>query len=536
MFVKELDLPFALFCSLEDLCVRPPAEKADSVHVAQDGRIEAGGVCSSGKTGAGVAAIMAKIFIDGSVESHEGGHDEHGLAAFGENGSESFECAEVILDVLEDVEADDAVGRVLFEVVEVGAHGIEEERADIGLVGEAELVFVDAGGFDVNSDDEVAVCNHAGEIADAAANFDHATAEGGHGEFGLPLKIIDSASHTLLVAESVVAGCRYFAWDQASILSQRRDGYTGLYPHMSSLLDRLKQGIQKTRSGLVGSLDNLIHGHKEIDPDLLEELEYSLIGSDIGVKTTTEILESIRQRVERQQLSDASELKALIRQQLLDILEANESPMKWAAKPPTVVMIVGVNGVGKTTTIGKLAHRFKSDGHSVLICAADTFRAAAIEQLEVWATRSGVDMIRQQSGSDPSAVVYDALQAAQARNSTLVIVDTAGRLHNKAHLMAELEKMTRTAQRIVPDSPHEVWLVLDATTGQNGLEQAKKFTESAGVTGIILTKLDGTAKGGVVVAISREMNLPIRFVGVGEQIEDLVPFEADKFVASLFDN
>ncbi len=305
---------------------------------------------------------------------------------------------------------------------------------------------------------------------------------------------------------------------------------------MTSLLDRLKQGIQKTRGGLVGSLDNLIHGRKEIDPDLLEELEYSLISSDIGVRTTTEILDGIRERVERRQLSDASELRALIRQQLLEILEANEKPLNWAKTPPTVVMIVGVNGVGKTTSIGKLANRFKLDGHNVLICAADTFRAAAIEQLEVWSQRSGVDMIRQQSGADPSAVIFDALQAAQARGSGVVLIDTAGRLHNKEHLMAELEKMTRTARRVVPESPHEVWLVLDATTGQNGLEQAKKFTESAGVTGIVLTKLDGTAKGGVVVAIARDMNLPIRFIGVGEQMDDLIPFEADKFVASLFDN
>ncbi|MFN8688066.1 MAG: signal recognition particle-docking protein FtsY [Acidobacteriota bacterium] len=305
---------------------------------------------------------------------------------------------------------------------------------------------------------------------------------------------------------------------------------------MSSLLDRLKQGIQKTRSGFTGSLDALIHGRKEIDPDLLEELEYTLIGSDIGVRTATEILEGIRQRVERQQLGDAAELRAMIREQLQEILEANERPMKRAASGPTVVMIVGVNGVGKTTTIGKLANRFKSEGERVLICAADTFRAAAIEQLEVWAERSGVDMIRQQTGADPSAVLFDALKAAEARETGVVLVDTAGRLHNKAHLMAELEKMTRTARRVIEDAPHEVWLVLDATTGQNGLEQAKKFTESAGVTGIVLTKLDGTAKGGVVVAIAREMNLPIRYVGVGEQIEDLIPFEADKFVASLFDN
>jgi fused signal recognition particle receptor len=305
---------------------------------------------------------------------------------------------------------------------------------------------------------------------------------------------------------------------------------------MSSLLDRLKAGIEKTRSGLVGSLDNLIHGKKEIDPELLEELEYALISADVGVRTSSEILESIRQKVERNVLSDASELRGVLRQELLAILEANERPFRYAANPPTVVMMVGVNGVGKTTTIGKLAKRFQEDGQSVLICAADTFRAAAIEQLAVWAERSGVGMVRQQSGSDPSAVLFDALEAAKARKSGIVLVDTAGRLHNKENLMAELEKMTRTASRQVPGAPHEVLLVLDATTGQNGVEQAKKFSETAGVTGIVLTKLDGTAKGGVVVAIARELNLPIRFVGVGEQIDDLLPFEADKFVASLFDH
>jgi fused signal recognition particle receptor len=305
---------------------------------------------------------------------------------------------------------------------------------------------------------------------------------------------------------------------------------------MSSLLDRLKAGIQKTRSGLVGSLDNLIHGRKDIDPELLEELEYSLISADIGVRTAGEILESIRQKVERNVLQDASELRGVVRQELLEILQANERPMRYAAAPPTVVMIVGVNGVGKTTTIGKLAKRFQEGGQEVLICAADTFRAAAIEQLAVWAERSGVAMVRQQTGSDPSAVLFDALEAAKARRIGVVLVDTAGRLHNKANLMAELEKMTRTAGRQVEDAPHEVFLVLDATTGQNGLEQAKKFKETAGVTGIVLTKLDGTAKGGVVVAIARELNLPIRFIGVGEQIDDLLPFEAEKFVASLFDN
>jgi len=209
--------------------------------------------------------------------------------------------------------------------------------------------------------------------------------------------------------------------------------------------------------------------------------------------------------------------------------------MRVVTEPPAVVIVVGVNGSGKTTSIGKLANRFLGEGRKVLLCAADTFRAAAIEQLEIWAQRAGVDMIRQKTGADPSAVVFDALHAAKARQVDYVIVDTAGRLHTKENLMAELNKMHRTAQRVVPGAPHEVWLVLDATTGQNGLEQARKFTETAGVTGIILTKLDGTAKGGIVVAIARELNLPIRFIGVGEKLDDLLPFDPEKFVATLFD-
>jgi fused signal recognition particle receptor len=234
-------------------------------------------------------------------------------------------------------------------------------------------------------------------------------------------------------------------------------------------------------------------------------------------------------------VADSTEIKTLIRQHLLSVLEATERPLNKPASPPTVILIVGVNGAGKTTTIGKLTHRFKTEGKSVLLCAADTFRAAAIEQLEVWGQRNGVEVIRQQQGSDPSAVLFDALQAGKARAVDVVIVDTAGRLHTKENLMAELEKMRRTTQRVIPDAPHEVLLVMDGTTGQNGLEQARKFTESTGVTGIVLTKLDGTAKGGVVVAIARELNLPIRYIGVGEQIDDLLPFDTEKFVASLFD-
>lgn len=309
----------------------------------------------------------------------------------------------------------------------------------------------------------------------------------------------------------------------------------GSVPVEPNLLDKLKAGIQKTRSGLVDRLEDVLSGKKEIDADLLEELEYTLITADLGVKTVEEILERLRVRVDRKLTGNAVEIRSLIREHLLEILRTSETAIRVVAAPPAVVMVVGVNGAGKTTTIGKLANRFLGEGRKVLLCAADTFRAAAIEQLEVWAQRAGVEMIRQKTGADPSAVVFDALQAAKARGVDYVIVDTAGRLHTKENLMAELDKMRRTCQRVLPGSPHEVWLVLDATTGQNGLEQARKFTETAGVTGIILTKLDGTAKGGVVVAIARELNLPIRFIGVGEKIDDLLPFEPEKFVESLFD-
>jgi fused signal recognition particle receptor len=302
-----------------------------------------------------------------------------------------------------------------------------------------------------------------------------------------------------------------------------------------SLLDKLKLGVQKTRSGLVSRLEDALQGKKEINADLLDELEYTLISADVGVRTTSEIIERIKDRAERHMLSDAGELRGLIREHLLEILRTVERPMPYVSAPPAVVMVVGVNGAGKTTTIGKLASRYTAEGKTVLLCAADTFRAAAIDQLQIWGTRTGTEVIRQQPNSDPSAVLFDAMQAAKSRKVDYVIVDTAGRLQTKTSLMAELEKMRRTASRAVPDAPHETLLILDATTGQNGLEQARKFTESAGVTGIVLTKLDGTAKGGVVVAIARELNLPIRYIGVGEQAGDLLPFEAESFIDSLFE-
>jgi fused signal recognition particle receptor len=301
-----------------------------------------------------------------------------------------------------------------------------------------------------------------------------------------------------------------------------------------TLLDKLKSGVQKTREGFVSRLEDVISGRKQIDADLLDELEYTLISADIGVATTNEILDRIRERVDRKLVGDARELRGLIREYLLEVLQANDRPLAYVDEPPAVIMLVGVNGAGKTTTIGKLTSHFKSNGHTVLLCAADTFRAAAIEQLEVWGERTDTRVIRQKTGADPAAVMFDALQAAKAARTDYVIIDTAGRLQTKTNLMAELEKMRRTAARVIPDAPHEVLLVLDATTGQNGLEQARKFTETSGVTGIVLTKLDGTAKGGVIVAIARELGLPIRFVGVGEKVEDLLPFDPEAFIDSLF--
>ena len=301
-----------------------------------------------------------------------------------------------------------------------------------------------------------------------------------------------------------------------------------------TLLEKLKSGVQKTRDGLVSRLEDVISGRKQIDADLLDELEYTLIGADIGVATTNEILDRIRERVDRKLVGDSGELRGLIREYLLEVLQANDRPLAYVDQPPAVIMLVGVNGAGKTTTIGKLTSHFKGRGHTVLLCAADTFRAAAIEQLEIWGERTNTRVIRQKTGADPSAVMFDALQAAKAAKTDYVIIDTAGRLQTKTNLMAELEKMRRTAARVIPDAPHEVLLVLDATTGQNGLEQARKFTETSGVTGIVLTKLDGTAKGGVIVAIARELSLPIRFIGVGEKIEDLLPFDPEAFIESLF--
>jgi fused signal recognition particle receptor len=306
-----------------------------------------------------------------------------------------------------------------------------------------------------------------------------------------------------------------------------------------SLLDRLKQSISKTRTQITNKVEDLISGEKKIDPELLTKLENALLAADLGPRTTHQILEAVRQKLERHALSSVADLKAELKNQLLYALRTVASPNGTSAAVrearPHVIFVVGVNGTGKTTTIGKLAHRLRQSGKNVVLAAGDTFRAAAIEQLAVWATRTGSEIVKTKSGGDPAAVVYDALASARARNADVVIVDTAGRLHTKMNLMAELDKMKRTATKIIPGAPHEVLLVMDATTGQNGLSQAREFTSTAGVTGIVLTKLDGTAKGGIVVAITRELGLPVQYVGTGESVEDLVPFDAETFVSSLFD-
>ena len=302
-----------------------------------------------------------------------------------------------------------------------------------------------------------------------------------------------------------------------------------------SFLDRMKEAVSRTRENLAERIEDAVSFNKEIDRNTLDDLEATLIGADLGTTTTHEVLEKLREKADRKQIKDVDELKRLLKEELLAILTAaNSQPVQKVDGTPEVILVVGVNGTGKTTTIGKLAQVFRSQGKNVLMCAADTFRAAAIEQLEIWGQRTGTEVIKTKAGGDPAAVLFDALQAATARKTDYVVVDTAGRLHTKTNLMAELEKMRRTAQRIVPGAPHETLLVMDATTGQNGLQQARLFTEAAGVTGIVLTKLDGTAKGGVVVAISRELGVPVRYVGVGEKAGDLLPFDPKEFVDSVF--
>jgi fused signal recognition particle receptor len=297
---------------------------------------------------------------------------------------------------------------------------------------------------------------------------------------------------------------------------------------------RLKEGLSKTHQGMVSRIDALVSGQRKIDDRLLEELEEILITSDIGVKTTRELLEKVTERVKRKELEDAGQLKKALQEEMFLILRQQEKPLDPSTARPFVIMVIGVNGTGKTTTISKMAQKFKGQGKSVLLVAGDTFRAAAIEQLEIWGRRVGCEVIKHQSGSDPSAVVFDALKAGKARGSDILIVDTAGRLHTKVNLMEELKKVKRVMARDLPDSPHEILLVLDATTGQNAISQAKMFDKELGVSGIVLTKLDGTAKGGILIGISEELKIPIRYIGIGEKAEDLREFSARDFVDAIF--
>lgn len=296
---------------------------------------------------------------------------------------------------------------------------------------------------------------------------------------------------------------------------------------------KIKSGLSKTRNNILSSVDNVLKSFVKIDEDLFEELEEALIMADIGVETSLYIIEKLREKVKDERVTDASEIKRLLINVISEILEKDDEPLNLQS--PTVILVIGVNGVGKTTTIGKLAHNYLSEGKSVLLAAADTFRAAAIDQLQIWGDRNNCEVIKHQENSDPAAVVFDAVNAAKARKTDILICDTAGRLHNKKNLMEELRKIAKVIDREYPEAHTEVFLVLDATTGQNAIQQAKLFSEVANITGLVLTKLDGTAKGGIVLAIKHDMNIPVRYIGVGEQINDLQPFNSKEFSNALFD-
>ena len=296
--------------------------------------------------------------------------------------------------------------------------------------------------------------------------------------------------------------------------------------------DKIKTGLTKTRKAMESSLGEIFSGFATIDEEFYEELEESLILADLGVETSTKAVEQLRRRVKEQKFKDNDAVRSALKDILVEMLQVGDTALKATTKP-SVVLVIGVNGVGKTTTIGKMANHLREEGKKVLLCAADTFRAAAADQLEIWAERSGVEIVRQHEGADPASVVYDAIAAARARGTDIILCDTAGRLHNKQNLMNELGKIARILERELPEADKEVLLVLDGTTGQNGLIQAKQFQEIAGVTGMVLTKLDGTAKGGIVIAVADVLQIPVKYIGVGEQIDDLMPFDARAFVDAL---
>ena len=298
------------------------------------------------------------------------------------------------------------------------------------------------------------------------------------------------------------------------------------------IFSKIRDGLRKTRDAIFGKIDLMLKSFTKIDEELFEELEELLVMGDVGIVTAEKICNELRRRVKQEGITDPAMIYGLLSEVITEMLKGGQE--LHTSTKPSVILVIGVNGVGKTTTIGKMAARFTSEGKKVILAAADTFRAAAIDQLQIWADRAGADIVRQNEGSDPAAVVFDAISAAKARGSDIIIADTAGRLHNKKHLMAELEKINRIINRELPDADKEVLLVLDATTGQNAVNQTKEFKNAAGITGIVLTKLDGTAKGGVVLAIREELDVPVKFIGVGEQIDDLQPFEPEEFARALF--
>lgn len=302
-----------------------------------------------------------------------------------------------------------------------------------------------------------------------------------------------------------------------------------------SLLNKLKEGLNKTRNNLLGGIDRVISSFQKPDEEFFEELEEVLLSADVGIKTTMELIEELRKLCKDDKILSNDDIKNFFKRNLGEYFESQDNALRQADSGPTVILVCGVNGVGKTTSIGKLTNVLRQDGKKVLLIAADTFRAAAIEQLKIWGDRNKVDVISHQMGSDPSAVIYDGMQAAKSRKVDYVICDTAGRLHSKVNLMEELKKIKRVIQKEIPDGPHESLLVLDGTTGQNAIMQAKAFKDATDLTGIVLTKLDGTAKGGIVVAINRELNIPIKFIGIGETIDDLKPFDGNEFANALFD-
>lgn len=304
----------------------------------------------------------------------------------------------------------------------------------------------------------------------------------------------------------------------------------------TTVTEKFKEGLTKTRNQFSSKLNDLVAHYRKVDEEFFEELEEILIQADVGFETVMTLIDELKMEVKRRNIQDPKEVQSVISEKLVEIYErgGDSSPELNIQDGLTIILFVGVNGVGKTTTIGKLAHKFKSEGKKVLLAAGDTFRAGAIDQLEAWGDRVGVEVIKHKEGSDPAAVIYDAIQAAKSRNVDILLCDTAGRLQNKVNLMKELEKIKRVIQREVPGAPHEVLLVLDATTGQNAMVQAKTFKETTDVTGIVLTKLDGTAKGGIVIAIRNELHIPVKFVGLGEKMDDLQKFDAERYVYSLF--